>query len=310
MHLVGRALADRGHDICVSETMTAEWRDSADIVVGQRVCLPGPTITWQALARRGDTKLVFEVDDDLFNTHHTSKISHAFFSRPEIQDNLRANIEVADLVTVTTEHLAEQLAPLNRNVTVLPNCIPAALLDVNPPHADDKVTIGWAGGHTHAIDWRGPAEHVARFVRRNPNTELHLMGWKPDLLWSLTPPQRRRYTDWIDDVEDLHRSIDFHLGVIPLWDNVFNRSKSDLKFLELAALGIPAVCSNVGPYSISVQHGQTGMLVSRPNEWNSHLRDLAQDECLRKATGESARKWAASRTIEGNAHKWEAVYRE
>jgi hypothetical protein len=45
------------------------------------------------------------------------------FSRPEVRSNVCRNIEVADLVTVSTERLAEVMSKRNRNVIVLPNCV-------------------------------------------------------------------------------------------------------------------------------------------------------------------------------------------
>lgn len=307
MILVGRTLAARGHDVHINSVLPDEWRDTADVIVGQRVCLPGPTQGWQDMAREGRAKLVLEVDDDLFSTHPTSVIAHGFFSQPEIQANLRANIKVAHLVTVTTEALAERLRSLNPNVAVLPNCIPEALLDHTPTRRDDVVTIGWGGSPTHQIDWHKTAEPIARVIRRHPESEMHLMGWAPDRLWPLLPENRRRHTKWIASVDDLHRAIDYHVGVVPLWANTFNLAKSDVKLLELSALGIPAVCSDVGPYALSGPLASARMVRSG-NDWQRHLTALITDEAARKEQGEAAKEWAATRTIEGNIHLWEESY--
>jgi glycosyltransferase involved in cell wall biosynthesis len=306
MYLVARALKARGHDIHVSPVLPDEWRDTAEVIVGQRVCLPGPTQGWQDMAREGRAKLVLEIDDDLFSTHPTSKIAHGFFSQPDIQANLRANIRVADLVTVTTEALADRIRQLNPNITILPNCIPAALLDHTPTRRDDVVTVGWAGSPTHQIDWHKNAEPIARVIRRHPQAEMHLMGWAPDRLVQLLPAHR--FTGWIASVDDLHRAIDYHVGVVPLWNNTFNLAKSDVKLLELSALGIPAVCSDVGPYAISGPSASARMVQSG-NDWGRHLTELITDEAARKEQGEAAKTWAATRTVEGNAHLWENAYR-
>lgn len=303
-----RGLALLGHDVHASGVMPDEWRDTADIIIGQRVCLPGATVRWQQLAKQGRAKLVLEIDDDLFNIHPSSKQAHAFFAQPGIRANLEMNLRVADLVTVTTDHLAEQLAPYNANVVVLPNCVPEALLDHTPARRNDTVTIGWGGSATHQIDWAGPDEHVARFVSRTPGTEMHVMGWTPPVLWGRLPRDRRRFTGWIHDVNDLHRAIDYHIGVIPLRDNIFARSKSDIKLLELGALGIPAVVSDVGPYAVAMAGAAPALPVRRPADWLSHLRDLVADEGLREAMGKAAKDWAATRTIEANAHLWERAY--
>jgi len=75
-----------------------------------------------------------------------------FFGVPEIRANVIRNIEVADLVTVSTEPLADVISRWNRNVAVLPNCVPASLLDA--PHAEGPkgLTLGWSGGMSHKLD--------------------------------------------------------------------------------------------------------------------------------------------------------------
>ncbi len=311
-----QALADRGHDVLVDPVMPDEWRDTADVIIGQRVCLPGATVRWQQLAKQGRAKLVLEIDDDLFNIHPSSKRAHAFFAQPGVRANLEMNLRAADLVTVTTDHLAEQLSPYNPNIAVLPNCIPAALLDHTPARREDILTIGWGGSATHQIDWTGPDEHIARYVTRNPGTEMHVMGWTPPVLWGRLPRDRRRVTGWIHGrvtgwihhVNDLHRAIDYHVGVIPLRDMPFNLSKSDIKFVEMAALGIPVVASGAGPYALSVQHETTGYLVTRPQDWQRYVAQLVADGSLRETVGKAAQEWARTRTVEGNAHLWEAAY--
>jgi glycosyltransferase involved in cell wall biosynthesis len=308
MELPAAALAERGHEVTVSSTMADVDRDEADVIVGQRVCLPAATVRWQNLAKQGRAKLVYEIDDDLFQVHPSSKVAAPFFNHPEIQANLRANLQVADVVTVTTDHLAEQLAPYNDNIVVLPNCVPAALCDTQPARREGVLTVGWGGSATHAIDWRGPDEHIARVIRRRADTELHVLGWRPDILWRLVPEGRRRFTDWLHRVPDLHATLDYHVGVIPLRDIPFNRSKSDIKLLELAALGIPAICSNAGPYASSGTIAGS-LMVNRPMSWERHLVELLDDEALRARVGKAANSWARGRTMEGNAHRWEEAYR-
>lgn len=304
------ALAARGHDVHIDSVMPDEWRDTADVIVGQRVCLPGPTARWQNLARQGRAKLVLEIDDDLFNIHPSSKQARTFFDQPGIMKNLELNLRAADVVTVTTDYLAERMSAYNDNVVVLPNCIPAAILDHVPAQRDDVLTIGWGGSATHQIDWTGPDEHVARFITRNPGAELHVMGWVPTTLWNRTPAGRRRTTGWIASVDDLHRAIDYHIGVIPLRDNEFNRSKSAIKLLELAALGIPAVVADAGPYAAEMAAGAPALAVRDPKDWARHLAALVTDSGERRTLGDAAQAWARDRTIERNAHRWEAAYSE
>lgn len=286
-----------------STVMPDEARESAEVIVGQRVCQPGATQTWQRLAKDGRVRLVFEVDDDLFNVDSSNTSAWDFFGRSEIRENLRRNIEVADSVICTTEPLADQLSKLNANVFVAPNFIPGWLLDVAPASSQDLVTIGWGGGNSHAMDWREAGSEVVRFIARN-GAELHLMGWQPPQVKHYLLKGQYRHTPWQNSTAEYLRSVDFHVGLAPLRPHIFNQSKSHIKALELAALGIPIVASEVGPYPGFVDHGESGFLVRYPHDWGRHLRELL-DPATRTAIGEAARQKAAGYTIGGNIELWE-----
>lgn len=294
-----------GHETRAFLDLNLELPDDLDVLVGQRICLPGPSAAWQRIASDPNRRyrLVFEIDDDLWDLHPTNSARQIF--TPEALERLDANIAAADAVTVTTEYLAELVRKLNPNVHVIPNCVDAAVLG-HQRKRSERVTIGWAGGGSHGVDFAAAESELKSFLRRNPAVDVHFVGvsfgaqiGRPDA----------RHTGWTTNLVEYMHGIDFDIGIAPLAYHVFNRSKSDLKVLEYAALGIPVVASDFGPYSQSVQHGVTGFLVKRPHEWARYLRDLVNDEALRADMGENARRWAATRTIQANLWRWEAAYR-
>ena len=151
------------------------------VIVGQRVCKDEPTRLWQYLASiQGQRpKLVFELDDDLWNIDPTNAAAFEWFNNGfdrrsrtfhDVQGNLAANIHVADRVTVTTQALANIVSQWSDNVVIVPNRIPEWVLDWERPKRD-RLTIGWMGSATHAMDWDQAGDQVARFVRRNPEVE-------------------------------------------------------------------------------------------------------------------------------------------
>src|SRR3546814_8283247 len=89
--------------------------------------------------------------------------------------------------------------------------------------------------------------------------------------WMKLPRDQCAFTKWVPTPEEFFRSIDYAVGVAPLSDTTFNRSKSDIKFLELAALGIPTIASDVAPYR-SIRHGETGLLVKEDHMWSRWLK--------------------------------------
>ncbi|HEU5006853.1 MAG TPA: glycosyltransferase family 4 protein, partial [Jatrophihabitantaceae bacterium] len=280
--------------------------DDLDVLVGQQICTADRTAIWHSLAadEHRSTALVYENDDDLWSIH-PSNLAAAIFREPEIQAAVEAAVRVADAVTVTTEYLADHVRTMNSNVHVLPNCIDATLLQHERPRSD-RVTIGWAGGSSHNPDFEFVRKELGSFLRRNLAVDVHFIGM--DYRKAVGRPDGR-HSGWNDNLVEYLTKIDFDIGIAPLAYHAFNKGKSDLKALEYAALGIPIVAADYGPYTDSVQHGVTGFLVRRPHEWARYLRDLVNDEAMRLEMGENARRWAATRTIQGNVWRWEAVYR-
>jgi glycosyltransferase involved in cell wall biosynthesis len=306
---LGHLRTEGGLDVRIAERMTP--RDhTADIIVGQRVCLPGASQAWQDLASSGHPGLVYEIDDDLFVIDHTSTRAHGFYSAPDVQARIRQNLAVARLVTVSTHPLAAVVAQhTDAPIVVLPNAIPDQLLGMPSPNdildPTQPITIGWAGSGTHAMDWGHMAGQVERWLRRNPDVELHTMG--TDYAQGVAPHQRR-HTPWLMDVWSYYGALDFHVGLAPLRPHVFNQSKSDVKALEYAALGIPVLASDTGPYAGSVVDGVTGFRITRDHQWGQRLTTLTRDHALREAMARDARAWASHRTVSKVAHQWLDAY--
>ena len=281
---------------------TAEDMDGVDVLVSQRPVGPLGMRTWEAL--EGVTARVYEVDDDLL-TADPSALPHLTDGR--VKDSIRWMMERAEMVTVSTPYLAELYSAYNPRVRVLPNMVSADLLDLNRRHGrEGKVTVGWAGGQSHLPDWASAADTVAAVLRRHPETDMHFVGadYSPMLhhpcLW----------TGWTNDIWDYYRAVDFDIGLAPLADIPFNYSKSHLKALEYAALGVPVVAQDLPPYRELVIDGVTGYLVSTPEEWDKRLEELICDPQARAEMGAAAREHAAGFTIQGNWRLWEAAYEE
>ncbi len=309
-HIVpGTALAHRGHTVRLEPTIPRHLF-GVDVLVGGRVCLPEPSANFQQHACRGDVLTVLEIDDDLWSIDPANKPAAKFY-RDELLANARRNIEMADVVTTTTPALADRLSAWNRNVRVLPNCVPGWLLHLDRATTDNgRITIGWAGGASHARDW-GEFNAVLRRLLQHPRyrdrVELHMIGG-PD--WTdrvRTGRSTVRHTGWSDWVADYYQALDFDIGLAPLRPSTFNEAKSDVKLLEYAALGIPAIVSDVGPYR-AIGDWVAAWRVRNPRELEERLREQLDVPELRQFAGTLARRRAARRTIENNIQLWESAY--
>lgn len=276
-------------------------------LIGQRICLDIPSGMWQRLAKqRTRPRLVFEIDDNLWDIDGGNQKAHEFFADAAMRNALDANIKVADAVTVTTEALADVVRHLNPNVHVIPNYLPAWLLKHQRPRREATV-IGWGGSFTHHMDWQQCGQQVRRYLDRAPShVEFHAMGTDYTTQFRI-PRDRVRVTPWTTSVPDYWRAIDYDIMLAPLRPHLFNASKSNLRVLEAAILGIPVIASDYGPYAQFVEHGVTGLLARSDHDWGRHLRALVEDPAMRAEMGAAARLKAAEWTIEGNASAWEKV---
>lgn len=308
------ALREKGYNTDFNEKIVADASELPKTLIGQRVCKDGPSDLWFHIAVKKDRpRTVYEVDDDLWNIDPSNVKAFKWFvggvddqgQRHKVGVNIVRNVALADVVTTTTEPLAEILRMMNPNVTVVPNYIPRWVTEFERPRREN-LTVGWGGSSSHDMDWAYSGPHIRRYLERNPKIDFRLIGGRRGEQIGF-PNERVSATGWIDSVESYWRTVDYDIGVIPLRPHVFNQSKSHLKFLENAALGIPTVAADAGPYSSSIEHGKTGFLVKRDHEWGKYLHMLANDEAMREEIGANARIWAKTQILEDHVDEWESV---
>lgn len=324
-----RCAAAQGHDVTV--VMPEERRvlvtvnqggqpngerfpADADVVVLQRPTHRFLAATVPMLRARG-VAVVIDMDDNL---KHIDPQNRAFASlvpafavpsrfSPRIAQRMpnphsRAAVEQAcrdaTLVTVSTQALADVYGAHGR-VAVLPNCVPARYLDVG--HVDSD-RIGWGGVvvvHPHDLQAVGPS--IARLVADGHRFETvgepagvgKALGLRED-------PPSPGDVDLADWAEAIAR---FGIGIAPLADSAFNRSKSWLKPLEYAAVGVPWVASGLPEYRRLASFG-VGTIAARAKDWRPQLLRLLNDPGLRAEQSAAGRAVAAQLTIEGNAWRW------
>lgn len=305
IRLVFEQLNAAGHEATYGQLLLGE-RHTADVIVAQRQALPEQSWYWQRICREDRALCVYEMDDDLLHIDPDNKAAYQMYDPPEIKEHIRRNIEAAHLVTVTNEHLAVVAREFNDNVAVLPNFIPAWMLEHDRPKRD-CVTVGWGGGNSHGRDFGEIAKPLRRYLQANHDVLFHNFGW--DYTHRVrTPRGRSVFTPWHRRPDDYMRAIDFDIGLAPLRQTAFNARKTAVKALEHSALGIPTIASNVSPYREFVRDGETGVLFDTPREFEAALDEMVRDERWRQHLGANARLLAAEHTIEDNAWRWAAAY--
>jgi glycosyltransferase involved in cell wall biosynthesis len=285
------------------------------VIVAQRWNKHDGLATWRR-ARGPYSRLVYELDDDLWNVSAENWNAYHLYGDPKIQDATQHAAETADLVTVSTEPLARVMREVagHDRVAVLPNCIPGWVIRLPRPAERDRPRAGWQGGASHGVDIGEVASPVRRFLRRFPGWDLQLNGqdYRETFAGAGVPEDRMFHVGWVpvyEHPEEYFAGIDFDIGLAPLWPTPFNDSKSFIKVVEYGARGIPSIASDCPAYRDVITHGVDGFLVKQDHEWLKYLSELAADDELRVKMGAAAREMASRHLIEDHWQDWAAAYR-
>lgn len=306
-------------------TGEATWEqfpvEAGDVAVFQRSTTRFLPSAMRLLQSRG-VAVVVDMDDDLANVHPRNATWLA--THPRSTSGIAALHDwriaeeccgIADLVTVTTDRLAQKYAPHGR-VAVLPNCVPEDYLSI--PHVD-SARVGWAGSmEIHPDDIQVTGSTIARLMQRG--VEFCVVGpVRPEdddedqergpLARALGLPKDPPSTGAVEFPRYPETIAQFGIGIAPLKLSVFNQAKSWLKPLEYSAVGVPWVASPTQPYLAFAAEG-CGLIAYKPKDWERLLRQLVRDEHTRVEMSEAGREVARRWTYEGNAWRWAEAWEQ
>src|SRR5215467_2390463 len=168
-------LAAHGHEVKLEIGSEVKPSDAGQwpLIVGQRVDKHAALPAWRRFRAR--SRLVYEIDDDVFSVNRENWQAYGVYSRADVRDAVAHAAEVANLVTVTTEPLAQVMRQFNDNVVILPNFIPGWVCDL-PRAGRERPVAGWSGGASHGLDIQEIASPLRRFLDRYPGWDAELMG--------------------------------------------------------------------------------------------------------------------------------------
>lgn len=214
-----------------------------------------------ATARRLGRPVWVELVDDVFNVPPHSPIYQTFKDKRFVRENTTSAIDLANVVTVTSQLLKEALvkgcdldsttrksligqpARPNDKMVILPE---AALYP--PSDLPRKRCITWRGLSTHDEDVAGVLAQMCAVARDFPEWEWALFGapsreFVEQLEAAAGQKNVRVSPMWPTplDMFEAWRGCAPYLHLVPLADDAFNRSKSHLAYLEATAAGAAVI---------------------------------------------------------------------
>lgn len=207
---------------------------------------------------------------------------------------VRKMAATAHAVTCTTPELEKVAKRWNPKTHVFPNSIlfdDFHAFDIRRP--PDDVRVMWQGGYSHFPDFYPIKNAFSEAARRMPEIKWVVFGTLFPWVYEKIPAVRVEFHNWVGH-ELFHMKLGTlcaDINIAPLADTRFNRCKSAIKWYEAAALKIPTLASNAGPYKEEIVDGETGLLFSSQQEFIEKLEHLVRDRDYREKIGKAAHDW-------------------
>jgi hypothetical protein len=210
----------------------------------------------------------------------------------------------ADLTTTPSATLAGIYRNAGvENVTVIENRLERTMPGFGSRSRHDGVVVGWVAGREHHVDLDEIPILTAleRVLDVHPDVKVLTVGVKLPLrspryehITEVAFPKLLTVTSMID------------IGIAPLADIEFNRSRSDVKVREYSAGAAAWLASPVTPYA-GLGEEQGGVLVE-DDGWFDAIDRLVRNHRTRRRLARRALRWAKRETIDRYSRAWEEAF--
>ena len=256
------------------------------VFINQRMCFPSFAVglDFFKVLRQKEILFISEMDD------------YPVLWEEDYKKTAWINFRAVHAIQTSTPYLADFLRQFNPNVTVFAN----QLRHLPPPRDYDEeykqkkpVTI-FFGALNRDGDFIELLPILNRFAKQYGKKIAFKILARKNLFDALESENKtfigdlKKYDGQFvsyDVYQDAIRSSD--IALLPLRDNEFNRSKSDLKFIECAGNGTVVLASPV-VYSKSIEEGRTGFIYRDDREFVTKLNLLVRNKNLRRMVAEAA----------------------
>jgi len=261
--------------------MDENWYKGVKAVRIQRQATPNQLKFAQfikGLSQKFGFRMIYEIDDIVFHEDipDYNKFKSAFVD-PTIRKTSQEIMSLCDEVTVTCDFMKEYYKDKtgHNNVTVIPNYIPKFWMG---HYYDEKVVsrrfeknkkkprilYPGSGAHFDVANRNKQQDDFAHVVdaviKTKKKYQWVFLGAYPLQLRPYVQSGEIEFVPWMPlyDYPKSFYDLKPNVLVAPLHDNTFNRAKSDLKYIEACAYGIPAICQDLDTYQNAPYRFTTG----------------------------------------------------
>lgn len=253
-------------------------------------------------------KVIVEQDDQIeVDPSNPHAKSHEI---TDAANMIKITMGFADMVTTSTDYLADKLSKYNKNVVVLPNYMDLHRWDIHPKNynCSNQIRIGWVGSITHIEDLKMVVPALEMIYKEYPDMYFVTVG-DPRIKDSVKFPSEVMMGVPFDVWPTKLHSLRLDVAIAPLVPNEFNRCKSNIKSLEYGIAQYPGVYS---PTVYGSEHGfdgKRGLIATDTRSWYQSIKNII--ECANLANDIVDSNYAYVKSwynLEKKIGMWEKAY--
>lgn len=189
------------------------------------------------LAKQVGLKVIVDFDDDLLSIDNYNPTYQLYQG---CKENIMEALYQADEVWVATEGIKKSFSMFNSRIVVVPNAHNDYMQPVSKKKSFNRVskTAIWRGGHSHEADVYAHADEIVDLVNENKDWNFYFLGDRFIYLQlqcgeNYWPVSMMALMQYFESMHKANPNIVFH----PLRDTDFNKSKSNIAWLEASYVG-------------------------------------------------------------------------
>lgn len=277
-----------------------------DLIIFQRASWTIEIENLVYLAKINNIKVIYDIDDMIFKADFVPQyINHIGEEFDSITSNLYFSIATnydmvakkCDAYITTTNHLKNQLEKnYNKPAFVIHNFLNDEQISESNyiikkrKQDDSKFMIGYfSGSPSHKNDFKLIEKDLIKLLGKYDDIYLKIVGFMnlDEELRKYQDIGRIIFKELVPYQQLQYEIAEVDVNIIPLVDNDFNQSKSELKFFEAGIVKVPSCVTPTNLYQEIINNHENGIFCSQ-GEWFNNLEKLYLDRNLLKQIGENA----------------------
>lgn len=229
----------------------------ADVVFIQKAVIPKCRFLFLKRAKKRGVRIIFDIDDAVYvnSCDYSNEIA-----------------SLADVVICGNELLKKHFIKYNDNVKIIPTVENTSMYKKYWRNTFSNKIVTWIGSETTIKNLELVVKPLNRVIERHPEVKFYIISNS-----ALDYTKKIRNSVFIPWNRDTYISYiaESTIGIMPLFDNSFNRGKCGFKLIQYLNAKKPVIGSDVGG-NYAIINGN-GFIANSENEWEKYIEELLYD---------------------------------